>query len=343
MTDIKIPYPQIINELSFQSAVSQSDFVLQMKTLYNLICEMANVGFGRMAAFSQSLYDRVCFDQTTFYQWLRLPCKDAEEHQLKTALRSLFSKLPFLEDSISPDEQEDDLFFQGNQLYPVVTADGRRIVPGLAASYIFSLPSISCQVAEYAENTNFELTVRSMDKNGNFEETSCRLISLSTKESVGLIIDGIRKKILKEIRTGADILALSRDGDFFPYLKFSETAESQLKSLSPATTNGFSWFCETLLKLNHAVHKLRSADETDLFDFLEPCSVARCESAVTQNDTKCRIAHTFLWDDHKSRICFSHAKNKSLNLRIYFCYDNTDKTVYVGHIGGHLPTVTVKH
>ena len=343
MADINIPYPQIINELSFQFAASEPDFVRQMKTLYELICEMTQVGFGRMAAFSQSLYDRTCFDQTTFYQWLKVPGRDEKERELKTAMRSLFSKLPFLEDSISPEEQEDDLFFQENQLYPAVTADGRRVVPGLAASYIFSLPSISCFVAEYAEKTNFELTVRSMDNDGNFEETFCRLISLSTKESVDLIIDGIRKKILKTIRTGADVVAWIKNGDVFPYLRFSKTAESQLQSLSPAATNGFFWFCETLLKLNHAVYKLRKSAGTDLFYFLEPCNVARSETTQTQNDTKCRNAHTFLWDDQKSRICFSHAKNKSLNLRIYFCYDNTDQIVYIGHIGGHLPTISVKH
>ncbi len=327
---IHIPYPQLVNELSFEEQKDRVLFLEKIKQLLVVIDEMHSIGFNYQLAFVSSLKEKTCFPGFVFSKWLFSRDGSTEEQDIKRRLQSLFTKGALIEDILSPDCGK-EFSFSGRELG----------LSGLLASYYFALPSISLQTGIFQNQFCFPLTLSDLDSDGEIKSYDEEVYSVSQSNHIRQIADENMQKMLKEIIDGKTLLGYAKK--ILSFLDFSKKAVEQLESLNSSSfiSNGFSWVCVTLLKLNHIMHLTLLDKKSDFLNQTIHSIKISDESQTTKNQYK--GTRTFIWDDGTTRDCWLHAKNKSSNIRIHFVPDTVDKKLYIGYIGKHLPTANYGH
>jgi hypothetical protein len=327
---IHIPYPQLINELSFEEQEDRYRFLEKIKTLLEVIDEMHSIGFNYQLAFVGSLKQRICVSGITFEKWLFSRDGSEEELEIKKRLKSLFTKGALIEDILSLDCGK-EVSFRGRELG----------LSGLLASYYFALPSISMQSQSFQNQYKISLTISELNADGEIETHNEDVYSVNHTNQISQIVDDNMNKMLTEIGNGKDLLLHANE--MLSLLDFSTTAKEQLEKLNSSSyiNNGFSWICFTLLKLNHIMHLTLQDDDMNFLNHIAHSISISNESRQTKE--RYRGTRTFAWDDGIQRDCWLHVKNKGNNIRIHLLPDPLEKKLYVGYIGEHLPTVKFTH
>ncbi|MBR0459016.1 MAG: hypothetical protein IJJ26_07250 [Victivallales bacterium] len=329
---IRIPYPQIINELSFVEQRDRTLFLEKIKAFLKVIDEMHSIGFQYRFAFVGSLKEKSCFPGMNLKKWLFSKDGSADEQDIKKRLRPLFTNGALIENLMSPDCGK-EVFYNDREIG----------LSGMLASYVFSLPSISMQAEEFLDQCCFSLDIYDLDSEGEIIKCNEKVTSISQTVHIKQIADENMLKMLKEISSGKDVLTVA--DEMLSYLDFSKKAKDQLEKLNASSYiyNGFSWICFTLLKLNHVMHlALQNANKTFCECAIETSAMNMSDESISTK-RKYKGTRTFEWDDGTLRDCWLHVKNIGSNIRIHVYPDPIVRKLYIGYIGGHLPTIKFPH
>ena len=325
---LKIPYPQILNELSFGACTSHEDFLGKMVQLKGVMDAMHRIGFSYLIGKSSSIYEKDCYPGVKFRNWLAGKVRlTPEERTLKDFIMWAISKTPAFEES--PEyfvgSCEYDLFFGGVQIYNPVGC----VIPAFLVSYCNELPSVALASGVFSKGNSFIITKHELNEDCMVRETFESVSACTTINGVEAFRDTLQARIVDLVCSGRAILDVCKE--LWPHMSFSDEVERALPTMDVG--NGLIVNC--LLKLHAAFNKCLDAGCRDFRSAYETTkSLAMDESDSTRQAYP--DSRTFHWKG-RSRDCWAHLRINR-KFRIHFIPDFVDEKLYIGYIGPHLPT-----
>ena len=325
---MRIPYPQILNELSFQECPSRELFVARMRGLKNVMARMHEIGFAYASVKSRGIYGRRCTCGMTLREWLfERGVASPEERTLKDFFRTVISKTPVFEDT--PDEFvgmcDFDMFFNGNRIYPNQEAE----IPAFLVSLKNQLPSVALDGGAFSGRRDVAVGIHELDELGNLQSHDEVLTVVSDVAGAESFRGKSVERIVRELTTGRAVI--DAQSDLWPDMSFSDEALEQLEQFDVKNC----LLVGALIKLYAAFVKCVKSGVRDLQrEFGSRKSLIMTESETVQNQFA--ETRTFHWSDG-SRLCLPHLRI-NLQYRIHFLPDFDSGKLYVGYVGPHLPT-----
>ncbi len=325
---LRIPYPQILNELSFVACVSHEEFLSRMQELKCVMDAMNRIGFSYAVAKSHGIYERVCYSGTTFRKWLfDKNALNSQERMLKGFFKIAMSKTPAFEEA--PDSFvgycDFDLFFEGEQIY----GGGSTYIPAFLLSYLNRLPSIALNVGRFSMGGGFLLEKHELLESGEIDIRQEAVDVVATGAGAELFSDPVTQRIVKEVHSGQAILDVCEN--LWPYLSFSDEVIAQLPAFDVA--NGH--LVGDLIRLHSAFEICLNGGSRDLRkEYGSTKSLIMDESDSTKHQYP--NSRTFHWNGVR-RDCWPHLR-LNIKERMHFLPDFDAKKLYIGYVGPHLPT-----
>ena len=325
---LRIPYPQILNELSFGACASHEDFLEKMVQLKGVMDAMRRIGFSYLIGKSNSIYEKTCYPGVKFRNWLAgKVCFTPEEKTLRDFIMGAITKTPAFEET--PEyfvgNCEYDLFFGGVQIYNPASYG----IPAFLVSYCNALPSIALASGVFSEGDSFIVTKHELNEDCMVREKPEPVSVCTTPNSVEAFRDTLQARIVEGVRSGRTILDVCKE--LWPYMSFSDEVERALPTMDVG--NGLIVNC--LLKLHSAFVKCL---DSGCRDFRNACETTK-SLAMDESDSTRRAypdSRTFHWQGRR-RDCWPHFRINR-KFRIHFIPDFEDLKLYIGYIGPHLPT-----
>lgn len=320
---VRIPYPAILNELSFLKVANRTDFISLVKELVAVVRAMEPYGYGLRFAYSNSIMSREIFDGHTFASWLSLSgCMSRYERDLVILVKVMMDRGCVLENiDLTSD---DDLFFDGVRIY----GGGVSSVPGFAASYIWGLPSTVLNIGVYCRCDELDIEREYLHVDGTIHKDCVPMKVLSSVDAVKRSHDELMTRILADIQSGIELASVVRT--IMPKLSFSKSVIETLKTIS------FHQFpvVPEFFRLHEVFDRCVAAGSSDFFnEYGALKSIAMSESDTKMSEhPHCR---DFTWDDGTVRKCEPHVKVGN-GCRIHFFPDFVNEKLYIGYVGPHL-------
>lgn len=320
---MRIPYPAILNERSLCEVACRTDFVSLVKGLVAVVRAMAPYGYGLRLAYSYSVMSRKIFEGNTFASWLSLSgCQVQNERELVILVKAMMDRGCVLENvGLTSD---DDLYFQGIRIYGGDVSS----VPGLAASYIWNLPSTALNIGIYCGCGKFDLEREYLHVDGTIHKDCVPVKVLSTVDAVKSSCDDLMSRLLSDIQNGVDLVSAVRT--VMPKMSLSKGVVDSLKTISFRQFPVVSEF----FRLNEVFNRCLAVGSKDFFNEYG----ALKSIAMSESDTKMAehpYCRNFTWDDGTVHKCEPHVKVGN-GCRIHFFPDFADEKLYVGYVGPHL-------
>ena len=325
---LRIPYPQILNELSFVESPSHEAFMAKMLELKRVMDAMHRIGFSYIVAKSRGIYERVCYSNVTFRSWLfDKNVLNPEEKTLKDFFKSTMIKTPAFEDD--PDLFvgccDFDLFFERVRIY----GGGSTDIPAFLVSYLNCLPSIVLKVGRFSEGSEFLLEKHELLECGEIDMRYESVNVVSTETEAVSLRNSVTERIVTEIHSGQIILDVCED--LWPNLSFSDEVMASLPVFDVVSGH----LIGDLIRLHSAFVSCLNKGSRDLRkEFGSTKSLIMNESDSTRHQYP--DSRTFHWNGER-RDCWPHLRMNRKN-RMHFLPDYDARRLYVGYIGPHLPT-----
>ena len=332
---LDLPLRQLFNERSLRDCGDDRHFRDLMFGFLELSLKLRKAGFALDLTLSRRISMRMDADAKRLFDWLFGKSDDGADRERKNVLRGLFTRGLLTEEILPPERIADEILLDGAEI------SNPDWVPALVASHYLGLDSVSVHAESGHEDGCYALAIRSVceDDGDAVVVTSGNVVrSISDVRRIPSFLETIRLRSIQELKARddrSDVVA-----QLFPNLEFSTVALAQLADRDFTHANEvYVWFCKMLFEIDYAWGRVRDGECADFFTaFGDVAYIARTESGPTREAF--REEHTFAGQDGVRHICFSHCKNKAFNKRVYFeVPDDRCRTVFIGSIGGHLPTM----
>ncbi len=312
----------IFNELSIQEPASnKTEAGKRMHYLIDLIRTIARrFGVSRALRTKRDIMYLPLAKDYSIREWLNDGQVDKEQ---RLFFKSVANKSPFLEDIIDAEESLRksvfDFFFDG------------ICVAGLGAAYLLESPAVSFIGDPRFKDDPVEITLHSLDDSGEKIEQGVKVCCLSTLEQIEHRKKWFIERLQREIQNGLELWEKKRQ--LFKYLTFCDSTKKQIEALNGGEPY-FQQVCRHLFAINDYVtgwsegpFKLKDITWSE-------------ESKETMKHPRFGPLRHFLCMNDITRIFSKHSKPTGGNIRIHFFpIDDNKRTVWIGYIGPHLPTV----
>ena len=308
---------QIFNELSANGSYgSKYDAYAGMERLARLSRAMAKIGFGpnlrTVRGFEQlpiSHGYRIC-------DWVNEKVIGVDK-DIRAWFLTFASKSPYIEDFMEESQDNSLVEFKF----------GDDICLGLGLAHLWGCGALSLDGDVRFTEPDIKLSRYSLEDDGSESTELVEAKSWYSEDqlpSIGEVFNEIGRR---SITDGA--MLLSESPTLFPSLRIGEGAAKSLRTL----TGSEQHFPEI-------IHHFRALDKAMCEWAAGGFSPQGIKWSGESKSTKARFfkERRFVCSDGKKRQFNYHSKIMSANFRIYYIPDQTDRVVYIGYVGKHLPT-----
>lgn len=319
---------QVFNELSLSA--SQPDQHAAHAALLHLkkaSDKLRSLGFSPQIRVSEDFAVRYITSDCTIHDYLNRG-GGGEERTLRQLLLKRFSNAPYVEQLCAN---------SGMTIFEEYVI-GKEICKGLALAALWNIPALSLDGDPCFAPPSVTLRHNSMHgADAAVSEEECQVGLICREEDISPHAASITARLREQTTTGKELLDYARRR--LPCLMFSSEAEKQLMDMP----HGYV----LLPRIRNILEELQRAMQ-EAVDTRKPFSPRGFKYTPTEGDTatqgKKGEKHTFIFNSHEKQgdslpfrlLCESHMRITDGD-RIYFAADAGKKSVYVGHVGEHLP------
>jgi hypothetical protein len=312
-----MPVEMILNELSIYPLASDVWEARQrMDGLIATILEAVNRRVSRVIRTKEEFYLTPLSEELALVDWL------VDRHvniDRRRYIRSLISKAPFLVDLPEIENQFliREFRFEG------------QLAWGLGSAFLMGGLAISFLSAVSWDTFRLTIEIDSYEEDGQIRNDHVEIAHASRSDHILNNIDWINKRITIDVRDGLDLW--QRREAIFPSLLFTEAVYQQISDWGPNHPM-LGPVAERLIKIDDYCREWTEGGfNNDALGF----SVSVESQTTLQRFSSER---TFRCMDGVERVFSWHAKLAG-GIRIYFYPDPESRTIHIGYIGHHLPTV----
>lgn len=311
----------VFNELSaVGTACTTHDARDRVATMVKAIATLAGDRSTKLMTIgSFDLYSATLADGYTIYDWLTDPTTDRD---LRELLWKISTKVAFDEDV--PEAVKDRFYLSEFQL------DDQE-ARGLGLAYLLATAAVSVRSAEWWERVHIRLRHTWLDVDEVEHSHEIVSLNITDRDQADTVNDELLKWARDELTGNLTGLA-DRKQECFPYLQFGTDVDKQLSSLSRDT---IEQVVGKLIVLDGAVRDWRR----DRTDALGPPKVNSESEPTMQQYRNRRIFRDVNGIPKEYRLHAMVGKSH----RIHLAVDQGTKTLEIGYIGEHLPTVRFRH
>lgn len=213
----------------------------------------------------------------------------------------------------------------------------KDVCKGLALASLWDIPALSLAGDARFVPPYVTLTRNSLNEaDAAVSEEECRVGLICGKEDIPHHEESIKARFYEPTNTGKELLEYAHRR--LTHLRFSPVAENQLEGM----LQGHILLPRIRIILEELQRAMREAVETRNF-CPKGFKYTPAESSTATQGTN-REKHTFSFANTdaqgntvtRSLLCESHMRITG-GARVYFYADTGKETVYVGHVGKHLP------
>lgn len=269
---------------------------------------------------SFDLYSAALADGYTISHWLN---DHAVERDLKTLLRTISTKVTFDQDV---SEAVKDRFLLSD-----FRLDGRR-ADGMGLAYLLATTAVSLRSAEWWGRVHIRLRHTWLDVDGAEHSQVVVALNIADRDQADTVNDELLKCARDEL-TGNPTGLSDRKLECFPHLQFGVDVDEQLSELS---LDAIEQVVGKLVVLDDAVRAWRR-DTTD-----SPEALPKVNSESEPTMQKYGDRRSFRDVNGVTKVYERHAMVGKSH-RIHLAVDRGTRTLEIGYIGKHLPTVRFPH
>lgn len=319
---------QVFNELSLSASLPDTHAahaaLLRLKKASD---KLKALGFSPTIRVTEDFVNRGITPGCTIHEYLRRPTGGAERTLCQLLLRR-FSSAPYVEQLCA------DAGMTILEEYVI----GEALCKGLALASLWDIPALSLAGDDRFVPPYVTLTRNSLNEaDAAVSAEECRVGLICGEEDIPCHEERIRARFREPTSTGKELLDYARRR--LPYLFFSAVAEDQLEDMP----QGYVLLPRIRAILEELQRAMQEAVETRQAFSPRGFKYSPVESGTaTQGKKGQKHIFSFAETDaqgnavKRSLLCESHMRITGGD-RVYFSADTGRKTVYVGHVGEHLP------
>lgn len=319
---------QVFNELSLSASLSDNyaahDALLNLKRASD---KLTALGFSTQIRVTEDFAVRRITPDCTIHDYLRRSVSGPEK-TLRQLLLHRFTGAPYVEQLCAD---------AGMTILEEYVIEQEKC-KGLALASLWNIPALSLAGDSRFAPPFATLTYSSLNTDAEdvFEE-ECRVGLICREEDVARHEEAIKARLHVQSSTGEELLNYARQR--LTCLAFSTTAEEQLMDMQRGNV--------LLPRIRDILEELQRAMR-EAVDEQKPFSPRGFRYKPAESDTatqgKNGQQHTFRFVESDAQgdaislslLCEAHMSITGGD-RVYFLGDKPKETVYVGHIGAHLP------
>jgi hypothetical protein len=304
----------VLNELSLQLADSVLTARQWMSELIQTVISATSQRISRVIRTKTDVFDMILADGYPLRRWLNDREVDLEERRyigLLTTKTPFWNELPELYDRVL----EHEFHYENRQALGLGVAY-------LLESLAVSLPSEGCWNA-----TLLPLNARWIIGNGDIEEGTVCVTHASQPVHMNEHREWIQDRLRSDVRDGNDLW--KRRSELLPSLTFCEAVGPQIQDLNPT-------MLRPVVRRLFELQVYCDGWTEGGFDQSQLPARATPESRATLEQYG--APRTFLCPDGVERTFSWHVRLTPHAWRIHF-YPDPQRTMIIGYIGPHLPTV----
>lgn len=318
---------QVFNELSLSASLPDDHAahaaLLELKKAFD---KLKALGFSSQLRVTEDFAVRHITPGGTIYDYLKSPAA-GKDKTLRQWLLARFSSVPYVEKLCA------DAGMTGLEEYVI----GKDVCKGLALASLWDIPALSLAGDARFVPPYVTLTRNSLNEvDAAVSEEECRVGLICGEEDIPHHEEKIKARFYEPTNTGKELLEYAHRR--LTHLLFSAVAEDQLEGM----LQGHILLPRIRIILEELQRAMQEAVETRNF-----CpkgfkyTPAEGDSATQGKKGQ---KHTFTFNIVGRQggsltvdlLCESHMRITEGD-RVYFYADTGKETVYVGHIGKHLP------
>ena len=318
---------QVFNELSLSASLPDSyaahAALLELKKASD---KLKALGFSPQIRVTEDFANRCIMPDCTIHEYLRRPA-GGQERTLRQLLLKRFSNAPYVEQLCTD---------AGMTILEEYVID-EEPCKGLALASLWDIPALSLDGDARFVPPYVTLTRNSLNEaDAAVSEEEYQVGLICGEKDIPHHEEIIKARFYEPTNTGKELLAYARRR--LTYLLFSTAAEDQLRDMP----QGYIWLPRIRKILEELQRAMQEAVETR--NFCPKGFKYTPAEGDTATQGKKGQKHTFRFVEankqgnnvERSRLCESHMRITGGD-RVYFFADTGKETVYVGHVGEHLP------
>ena len=308
----------IFNELSAHNAAPSCHQARERTT--NLIRAVATLARGQATTLVSikdfAIHQTLLAEDYTLFQW---SCDEQIDHDLRDFFLKISTKISFEQDVSDAVKKQ---FYLSEFHFQQLEAGG------LGLAWLLKTTAVSLPSEEYWLRTHIPVHRKWLENTGTEREKDVRVLNLSEMTHVPVVFDELTGKAQGVLRDEPVKLA-ERKADCFPHLTFGLDVDSQIAKLSVEILRVA---IAKLIVLDGAVRNWRrEMTEEPALPRVNPESEATMQRYGNERE--------FRSVSGEKRSFRLHAMVGNGH-RIHFRIDKQNKSLEIGYIGEHLPTVT---
>ena len=305
----------VLNELSLQTAADIHTARSWMEAFIQAVNAASSHGVSRVIRTKSDIFDITLAVNYPLRRWLN----DQEvDREMRRYIKALTTKAPFWENL--PDLHDSVLARE-------FIFDGRG-AQGLGVAYLLESLAVSLPSEESWDAARLTLNVDWISEDGQIEKNTVEVIHASHSSHVVEHAQWISERLRSDVQDGADLW--KRSAELFPSLTFCEMAGNQIQSLSP------TMLYPVVRGLFNLEAYCRGWSEGG-FNPTQLAMKATMESQATLN--RYGTERNFLCPGGERRTFSWHIRLTPHGWRVYFYPETETRTMIIGYIGPHLPTI----
>lgn len=319
---------QVFNELSLSASLPDSyaarDALLNLKKASE---QLTVLGLSRQIRVTEDFAVRLIMPDCTVRDYLKSPAS-GQDKTLRQWLLSRFSSAPYVEQLCT------DLGMTSLEEYSI----DEQICKGLALAALWSMPALSLAGDAHFVSPFVTLTYSWLaEASTDIQEEKCRVGIICQEADIQFHEAAIQTLLRGSVNTGEELLNDAQQR--LTSLNFSSTAIEQLMAMQRGDP--------LLPRIRRILEELHYAmlEAVTVKSRFAPKSF-KYTPAEGENATQGKKGekHTFTFVEQNAQgpptkislLCEAHMRITG-SKRIYFYADRSKTTVYIGHIGEHLP------
>ncbi|WP_165177856.1 hypothetical protein [Desulfovibrio sp. ZJ369] len=319
---------QVFNELSLSASLPDNHaahaVLLELKKASD---KLKALGFSPQIRVTEDFAVRHITLGCTIRDYLKSPAA-GKDKTLRQWLLMRFSSVPFVE----------QLCINAGMTILEEYVIGEDVCKGLALASLWDIPALSLAGDARFVPPHVILTRNSLNEaDSAVSEEECQVGLICREDDIPPHEKSIKALFCQPTNTGQELLDYAHRQ--LTYLIFSPVAEGQLRDMP----KGYVWLPRIRKILEELQRAMQEAVETGQAFAPRGFNYTPAESDTATQGKKGK-KHTFSFEDtdaqgnavQRSLLCESHMRITDGD-RVYFYADTGKETVYVGHVGEHLP------
>jgi hypothetical protein len=308
---------QIFNELSASGCYdSRHSAIAGIQRLIKLSQQLSSIGFSGNLRTVPNFRQLLLAPDYTIQQWTT--DRDVVvDRELQRWLLTFTTKPPFITQLIDQMEENRAFEFRIDE----------HLCAGLGLAYLWKSGALSLDGDNRFTSTPISLQLYQIDPTGESVSTVSveSIYSFDQLQSWRERFDQAR---LESISSGDEIICNCKQ--YFPYLSICDSATKQIAALT-----GKEKYFQEIIRHFHELNKTMQMWTKGYFNPTEINWSPESEPTLQKYGEQ----RTFMCYDGQCRLFSSHSKLKDVNMRIHFFPLTTERVVFIGYVGKHLPTV----